>query len=92
MWFLYIIECENGAYYTGVTQDLERRLREHCGMNARNYTNYNRPKRILYSEEYGERSEAERRERQIKRWSRHKKEALIYADLLRLKELSRSQS
>ena len=75
-WHVYILECKNGSFYTGVTTDLERRFRQHCAKTA-HYTSYNPPVRIVYAESFLGKSEAFRREAQIKRWPRKRKLALI---------------
>jgi putative endonuclease len=76
MWYLYIIECQDNSYYTGVTEDLERRLKEHKRKGS-HYTSYKPLKKLLYVEEYKNQLDAEKREAQIKRWSRDKKSTLI---------------
>jgi len=91
MWYVYILECRNKALYTGVTNNIERRLKDHQEGNGGHYTSYNRPGRILYTEEFKSLSEAKIREQQIKRWSRAKKLALIKGDLVELANLSRSR-
>ncbi|MFH1288151.1 MAG: GIY-YIG nuclease family protein [bacterium] len=86
MWFVYILECENKAFYTGVTNNIERRYKEHLNKKA-HYTSYNPPVRLAYKETYQTRSEALKREAQIKGWTRKKKIALINGDLILLKQL-----
>ena len=76
-YYVYIIECKNRALYTGITTDLKRRFAEHKSGRGSHYTGYNPAVRIRYSEEYPTRSQAAKREFQIKRWSRAKKLALI---------------
>ena len=91
MWYVYILECQNKALYTGVTNNIERRLKDHQAGNGGHYTSYNRPGKILYTEVFPDRSKAENREQQIKRWSRTKKLALIKGDRLALINLSKSR-
>jgi len=91
MWYVYILECRNKALYTGVTNNIELRLRDHQTGQGGHYTNYNRPRRILYTEEFKDKLEAKNRERQIKRWSKSKKLALIKGDRAELINLSRSR-
>ena len=50
-WFLYIIECSDGSFYTGVTKDIDRRLEEHNAGKASKYTRLRLPVRLRYSEE-----------------------------------------
>ncbi|MBI4353341.1 MAG: GIY-YIG nuclease family protein [Candidatus Omnitrophica bacterium] len=76
MWHTYILECKDGSLYTGVTTDLNRRFKEHHAKTA-HYTSGHPPKQIVYREAFFSRSEALKREAQIKRWPRRKKLALI---------------
>ena len=90
MWYVYILQCKDGALYTGVTNNLERRFKEHKKKTS-HYTSYNPPMEFLYKEPFQNKIDAEKREAQIKRWSRAKKLALIKGDLRRLCELSKSR-
>jgi putative endonuclease len=90
-WYVYILECQNGAFYTGFTDDLKRRFYEHVTGKGGAYTGRNRPKMIIYSEIFDNKLSAEIREKQIKRWSRSKKSALIQNDLTSLHNLSVSR-
>jgi putative endonuclease len=91
MWYLYITKNHNGAFYTGVTSNLERRLKEHRQGKGGHYTRNNRPQKLLYTEKFISRRRAEERERQIKRWSKAKKKALVEANLDQLRKLSISR-
>jgi putative endonuclease len=75
--YMYILECSDGSYYTGSTNDLERRLYEHSTSQGANYTKKRLPVKLVYYEEYSRIDEAFYREKQIQAWSRGKKEALI---------------
>ncbi len=67
MWILYLLECESGAVYTGITTDLERRFNEHlAGVGAR-YTRANPPTRVLAIRQYANRGEASRAEALVKK-------------------------
>ena len=79
-YYVYILETVNKTLYTGITSDLRRRLKEHKSGKGSHYTSYNPGVRIRYSEKYQTRSEACKREAQIKRWPRIKKLALIKAN------------
>jgi len=81
MWYLYITRNQNGAFYTGITANLNRRLKEHQRGKGGKYTRRNRPQKLLYTEQFSTRDQAQARELQIKRWSRKKKQALIEGDL-----------
>ena len=90
-YFIYILQCSDGSYYIGVTNDVERRFYEHQeGLIERCYTHNKRPVKLMYVEEFGDIVEAISREKQIKGWSREKKMALIDGDFERLVTLSKS--
>ena len=74
---VYILRCADGSYYTGHTRNLGVRLAEHESGLVPGYTKLRRPVRLVFAEELRTRAEALKRERQIKGWSRAKKEALI---------------
>jgi len=82
---VYIVQCEDRSYYTGVTNSVERRVWEHNNdENKNHYTYTRRPVILKFVETYEDINDAIAREKQIKRWSRKKKEALIkqrYEDL-----------
>jgi putative endonuclease len=77
VWFLYILECCDGSFYTGVTTDIDRRLREHQEGTASRYTRTRRPVVLAYQEECGTRSRSLARECAVKSLSRRRKEELI---------------
>ncbi|MFA5998041.1 MAG: GIY-YIG nuclease family protein [Candidatus Paceibacterota bacterium] len=76
-YFVYLLECEDGSLYTGVTTDVKRRFAEHKSGIGSNFTRAKKAKRIVYTEEHPDRSSAQKREAEIKRWSREKKLALV---------------
>ncbi len=84
-WQIYMVRCADGSLYTGITRDLERRLREHNGLAAggARYTRARRPVTLVYLEEAPDRAGASRREAEIKRLDRRAKEALVAAGRLR---------
>ncbi|MEQ1516228.1 MAG: GIY-YIG nuclease family protein [Usitatibacteraceae bacterium] len=72
-WLLYLLECENGAYYAGITTDLDRRFAEHVfGIGAR-YTRANPPVRVLAVMTFNDRSSASRAEAALKKLPRGEK-------------------
>ena len=81
-WTVYILRCTDETLYTGITKDVERRIEEHngSGLLGSKYTRARRPVRLVYSEAHKTRSDAARREYEIKRLNREGKEALIRAD------------
>jgi len=88
-YFTYIIRCADGSLYTGSTSDLVARERAHKQGRGAKYTAGRGPVRVVYSEAYESRSAAQKRESQLKHWTRKKKEALIAADTSRLHEHAR---
>ena len=76
MWFVYIFRCADGSYYVGETGDVSLRLADHNKGCAAAHTATRRPVRIAYAEELADCEAALARERQLKRWSRAKKEAI----------------
>jgi len=87
----YILRCADGSYYTGHTDDLERRLAQHhAGEVPGCYTLKRRPLELVRAEEFPTREEALTAEQQIKGWSRAKKEALIAGDWRKLQALAQS--
>lgn len=87
MAFVYILRVADGSMYVGHTSDLQARLVAHQAGTASNYTATRRPVEMIYAEEYTTERAAIKREQQLKRWSRRKKEALISGDLSLLERL-----
>ena len=88
--YLYILLCVDGSFYTGSTNDLERRLKEHQAGEGANHTRKRLPVELVYWEEYPRIDLAYDREQQIKGWSRDKKIALIEGRNEDLPELAKS--
>ena len=87
---VYILLCSDGSYYTGLTtQPIEARLWEHNHGNLDGYTARRRPVELVFTETYDRLTDAIARERQIKGWSRRKKETLIRYDYEGLPQLSK---
>lgn len=76
-WVVYILRCADGSFYTGITNDLDRRFDQHNDGTASRYTRSRVPVELVYSEPQPNRSMALKREAAIKRLSRHQKERLI---------------
>jgi len=72
-WCLYLLECKNGAYYAGITNDLASRFSAHVAGKGARYTRANPPIKILASKPYPDRSAASVAEAQLKSLPRHKK-------------------
>ena len=85
----YILRCSDGTYYTGHSDDLERRVYQHQTGTMQGYTHSRRPVELVWSEAFEERAQAMEAERRVKDWSRAKKEALIAGDVERLKQFSK---
>ena len=77
-WFLYILLCSDGTYYTGVTTDVDRRLNEHnTNKRGAKYTKTRRPVNLVYTKEFGNRSSAQAAEYKVKRLTKKQKILLI---------------
>lgn len=90
-YYVYILICSDNSYYTGITNNLERREAEHNeGNSGVAYTYSRRPVRLAWWTEFSNPDMAIELEKQIKGWSRRKKEALISGDWDKLKRLSKN--
>ncbi|MDX1518556.1 MAG: GIY-YIG nuclease family protein [Gammaproteobacteria bacterium] len=77
-WFVYVLRCADGSYYTGITTDLERRIAEHNhDKRGAAYTRARRPVSLVYRETCDSRSDAARREHRIRKMNREQKQDLI---------------
>ena len=77
MWYVYILRCGDGTLYTGMTDDIPRRLAAHRAGRGAKYTRGRGPLELVYQETLPDRSAALKREFAIKRLSRAQKDALI---------------
>ncbi|HAU1173891.1 TPA: GIY-YIG nuclease family protein [Legionella pneumophila] len=93
MFWFYILQCSDKSYYTGQTDNLEKRLTQHQDkMIPGCYTSTRLPIQLKFSQEFMSREEALNAERQIKGWSRRKKEALINGDWQALSDYSKRKN
>jgi predicted GIY-YIG superfamily endonuclease len=91
--WIYLLRCADGSYYTGHTDDLEARLAQHDqGAIPNCYTLKRRPVLLVYSQTFETREEALAAERQVKGWSRKKKEAMLRGDWGEVSRLARSSA
>jgi predicted GIY-YIG superfamily endonuclease len=91
-YIVYILLCVDGSYYTGSTDDMNRRLFEHQeGLSPTAYTFRRRPVKLVWTEEVETLDEALLHEHQIKGWSRAKKEALIRGDFQAIHEIVKDE-
>ena len=89
--YVYLIECADDSYYAGQTDDIETRMKQHESGRI-GYTSSRKPLKLLWSGEFETRDAAIAFERQIKGWSRAKKEALIKGDWTKIQHLAKSKS
>jgi predicted GIY-YIG superfamily endonuclease len=89
--WVYILECSDGSYYTGCTTNIEKRVSEHRLGTFGGYTARRRPVKLRWSQEFNDIRYAIMAERQIKGWSRKKKDALMHEDFDLLHELAQSK-
>lgn len=73
MWFVYILLCEDGSLYTGVSNNVNQRFSDHKNRKGGHYTRSHKPVKLVYQEKCGTKSEALKREAEIKSWSRERK-------------------
>ncbi|MFH1652993.1 MAG: GIY-YIG nuclease family protein [Pseudomonadota bacterium] len=89
---VYILQCSDNSYYIGYTTNLEQRIKEHNQGSGGHNTRIKRPVKLLHHEKFENKMDALKRESQLKRWSRAKKEALIKGELEMLKNLSKRKN
>ena len=89
--WVYMLRCADGSYYTGHTDNLDLRIAQHAaGAITSCYTYSRRPVTLVFSQDFSTREEALASERQIKGWSRRKKEAMMRGDWAEVARLARS--
>jgi len=91
MYNLYILQSE-AKLYVGITKNLDYRLKQHLSGYGANFTSNFKDGKLVHTETFKTKKDAEKREKQLKGWSRRKKEALINQDFLLLKKLSSSKN
>jgi putative endonuclease len=77
MWYIYILLCFDNSLYTGATNNIEKRFLDHKNGKGGHYTRSHKPLKIIHSETFSSKSEALKREWEIKSWSRDKKIAVL---------------
>jgi len=91
--WVYILQCADDSYYTGHTDNLEKRIAEHhAGAITTCYTHKRRPLQLVFSQDFPTREEALASEQQIKGWGRKKKEAMMRGDWAEVSRLAKSKS
>ena len=79
-WFLYLVRCADGSLYTGITNNVPRRFKQHNAGIASRYTRSRLPVKLIYQESHASRSMALKRELAVKAMSREEKESLIRSE------------
>ncbi len=77
MWYLYILRLSDGSLYTGITIDIDRRLKQHRSGDGSKYVRSRLPCELVYKEVLDSKSDALKREAEIKSWNKEKKEEFI---------------
>jgi putative endonuclease len=77
MWSVYMVRCSDGTLYCGISNNVSRRVETHNSGKGAKYTKTRRPVVLVYVEEVGTMSEALKRERQIKKYSKNRKESMV---------------
>ncbi|MBI5778653.1 MAG: GIY-YIG nuclease family protein [Planctomycetes bacterium] len=81
MWYVYFLRCSDNSIYTGITTDLESRVKRHNQGKGCKYTASRQPIKLIYSEKYPDKSQAARRESYLKGLTRIKKEEIVVGSL-----------
>ena len=89
--FVYILKCNDNSYYVGHTDNIEKRISEHQRNEYPCYTSKRLPIEVVFVQSFGTRDEAFIAERQLKKWSRQKKEALINNNWTQISLLAKKQ-
>ncbi len=88
--YVYILKCSDNTFYTGVTNNLERRIIEHnSGISEESYTKSRRPLKLVFYVVFNDPNTAIEYEKKIKKWSKYKKQALVDSKFESLPELSK---
>ena len=89
LYYVYMLRCFDGTFYTGITNDIVRRYAEHCaGSDVHSYTAPRRPLRLVYAGEFARPDDAIAFEKRLKSWSHKKKRAFAERDWPLLKRLA----
>jgi putative endonuclease len=92
-YYIYILLCSDNSYYIGFTNNIQVRFEQHQnGFYSKSYTYNKRPIHLIYREEFLDIKQAIEREKQLKKWSRAKKEALVKNDMQGLINLSKGEN
>jgi len=89
--FVYILGCSDGSFYVGHSENVEERVTVHNAGRGASWTACRTPVVLAFKERFATEEDAVRRERQIKKWTHSKKQALVEGNLARLKALSKSK-
>jgi putative endonuclease len=76
-YYVYVIRCEDGSFYTGYTKNVDSRMKLHMNGKGARYTRMHRPKKLVYAEEFSSRAEAMKRERKVKTMGHRQKLGLV---------------
>jgi len=91
--YVYILECSDNSLYVGVTNDVGRRFIEHSiGVHENSFTYKRRPLKLVFCRQFNKPMDAINFEKQLKRWTRSKKDALIKSDFTLLHDLAKCQN
>jgi tRNA/rRNA methyltransferase len=92
IFFVYILHCADGTYYTGYSGNLTRRIRQHqSGSIPRAYTKSRRPVKLVWAGEFNTKDEARDYERTLKHWTTSRKKKLIAEDKLQTEQIKKAQ-
>jgi len=92
VYYVYILRCTDDSFYVGSAQNLDSRVKAHNDGRGAAHTFKHRPVHLVYSETFDSEIQAVTQERQLKRWSRGKKQALVEGNIRRLKRLGKPRA
>jgi len=82
MYYIYVLLCKDGSYYIGSTNNIQERFLDHLEGRGARYTKSHKPERLVYQEKFSTKSEALKREAELKKWTKARKKALIKGDFI----------
>jgi putative endonuclease len=92
-YYVYVLRCFDGTFYVGVTNDIERRVNEHCfGIDSDCYTYARRPLKLVHVSEFAWVDQAIAFEKKLKAWSHRKKRAFVESDWKAIKRYGRGRN
>lgn len=84
-YYVYVILCDDGSFYTGYTKNVDSRMRLHMNGKGARYTRMHKPRRLVYTEKFDSRAKAMKRERKVKKMGHNAKNSMIRRQVRRVR-------